>query len=76
MQYVRIPRDRAAEWAERVEELIEEFIAEPRSGETVYGLAVAPYPTLPPTSTGSPDRRSDTGGRSGSPSEVPAGSTS
>lgn len=49
MQYVRIPRDRAAEWAERVEELIEEFIAEPRSGETVYGLAVAPYPTPPPT---------------------------
>lgn len=48
VRYARIPRDRAAEWAERLEELIEEFIAEPRSGETVYGLAVALYPTLRP----------------------------
>jgi DNA-binding transcriptional ArsR family regulator len=53
IRHTRIPRERAAEFWERVMELASEFAQLPRSGETVYGFAAglypAEYPTLPPT---------------------------
>jgi DNA-binding transcriptional ArsR family regulator len=61
-RHTRIPRERAAEFWERVMELASEFTQLPRSGDTVYGFAAglypAEYPTLPPTVPGpSPDAR-------------------
>jgi DNA-binding transcriptional ArsR family regulator len=51
-RHTRIPRERAAEFWERVMELASEFAQLPRSGDTVYGFAAglypAEYPTLPP----------------------------
>ncbi|MFJ2958908.1 ArsR/SmtB family transcription factor [Streptomyces sp. NPDC087270] len=49
----RISEERAAEFWERVEQVIHEFDRLPRSGETVHGFAVGLYPipdhpTLPP----------------------------
>jgi DNA-binding transcriptional ArsR family regulator len=57
LRHVRIPREQASEFWRRVEGLVREFTALPRSGDTVYGLAVGLYPTdqpvLPePTDTG------------------------
>jgi len=57
LRHVRIPREQASEFWQRVEGLVREFTALPRSGDTVYGLAVGLYPTdqpvLPePTDTG------------------------
>lgn len=48
VRYARIPRQRAAEWTERLEALVEDFLAEERGGDIVYGLAVALYPTVRP----------------------------
>ena len=48
LRYARIPTDRAAEWAQRLFELTEEFTSEPRGGDTTYGLLVAFYPTERP----------------------------
>jgi len=49
----RIPTERAAEFAERLMQLALEFVAEPRSGETEYGMYLALFPTkrsvAPPT---------------------------
>lgn len=45
LRYVRIPDERAAEWTDRLTELVDDFIAEERAGETTYGLLVAMYPT-------------------------------
>jgi hypothetical protein len=45
LRHVRIPERRAAQWARRLNELVEEFTAEERAGETTYGLLVAMYPT-------------------------------
>ena len=44
----RIPRESASEFWRRVEGLVREFTALPRSGDTVYGLAVGLYPTDQP----------------------------
>jgi hypothetical protein len=57
LRHVRIPREQASEFWRRVEGLVREFTALPRSVDTVYGLAVGLYPTdqpvLPePTDTG------------------------
>lgn len=41
----RIPEERAVEFAERVKDLAEEFIALPRSGKRVYGFIAGIYPT-------------------------------
>ncbi len=41
----RIPLESAFEFTERVIELAEEFIALPRSGDTVYGFLAGVYPT-------------------------------
>ena len=45
LRYARIPDDRAGEWLDRLMDLVHEFTAEPRGGETTYGLLVAMYPT-------------------------------
>jgi DNA-binding transcriptional ArsR family regulator len=59
-RHTRIPRERAAEFWERVMELASEFTQLPRSGDTVYGFAAglypAEYPTLPlPPTLAEPD---------------------
>jgi DNA-binding transcriptional ArsR family regulator len=41
----RIPVERAVEFADRVVELAEEFIALPREGDTVFGFVAGVYPT-------------------------------
>jgi DNA-binding transcriptional ArsR family regulator len=45
LRYARIPDERADEWAARLADLAEEFTAEPRGGETTFGLLLAMYPT-------------------------------
>jgi DNA-binding transcriptional ArsR family regulator len=52
LRHARIPRERAAEFWERVFELTHEFMRLPRSGETVYGFAAGLYPTEYPTLPG------------------------
>ena len=44
-RHARIPHARAAEYAERLEALALEFIAEPRGGDVEYGLYLALFPT-------------------------------
>ena len=60
LRHVRIPRESASEFWRRVEGLVREFTALPRSGDTVYGLAVGLYPTdqpvLPEASATDTDR--------------------
>jgi DNA-binding transcriptional ArsR family regulator len=48
-RHARIARERADEFAARLEELAVEFASAPRGGETVYGLLLAVYPTDRPT---------------------------
>lgn len=52
VRYARIPRERADEWLERLGTLAAEFAAQPRDGDTIYGLVAAVFPTdwrtLPP----------------------------
>jgi DNA-binding transcriptional ArsR family regulator len=45
LRHARIPAERAAEFWERVDEVIREFTQLPRSGDTVYGFAAGLYPT-------------------------------
>ncbi|WP_129667011.1 ArsR/SmtB family transcription factor [Phytoactinopolyspora endophytica] len=45
IRYARIPRERAWEWAQRLNDLISEFIHEPRGGDTTYGIVVGLYET-------------------------------
>jgi DNA-binding transcriptional ArsR family regulator len=49
IRHARIPRDRAAEFWERVFTLTHEFMELPRSGDTVYGFIAGLYPTEYPT---------------------------
>jgi len=49
LRYARIPRDRAAEFWDRVFELVNDFAQIPRSGDTVYGFVAGLYPTEHPT---------------------------
>ncbi|HET6295360.1 MAG TPA: winged helix-turn-helix domain-containing protein [Kribbella sp.] len=53
IRHARIPEEQAAEFWERVDQVIHEFDQLPRSGDTVYGFTVGlypmpDYPTLPP----------------------------
>lgn len=48
LRYARIPIERAADWEKRLDLLITEFTKEPRSGERVYGMAIALFPTTKP----------------------------
>lgn len=41
----RVPAERAAEFGERLMQLALEFVAEPRSGDTEYGMYLALFPT-------------------------------
>jgi DNA-binding transcriptional ArsR family regulator len=45
LRHVRIPGERAREWALRLGELAHEFSAESRGGDITYGLLLALYPT-------------------------------
>ncbi|MBA3798439.1 MAG: hypothetical protein H0X18_04915 [Geodermatophilaceae bacterium] len=45
LQHARISRPRAAEFWERVDEVIRKFTQLPREGDTVYGLVAGLYPT-------------------------------
>jgi DNA-binding transcriptional ArsR family regulator len=49
IRHARIPRERAAQFWERVFALTHEFMQLPRSGETVYGFVAGLYPTAYPT---------------------------
>jgi DNA-binding transcriptional ArsR family regulator len=49
LRHARIPRERAAEFWERVKVLASEFAQVPRTGDTVYGFAAGLYPTDYPT---------------------------
>ncbi|SDU19796.1 ArsR/SmtB family transcription factor [Jiangella alkaliphila] len=44
-RYARIPAERAEEWRQRLIELLDEFVRQPRGGEVTYGLLVGIYPT-------------------------------
>jgi hypothetical protein len=46
IRHARIPEERAAEFWQRIDQVIHEFDRLPRSGETAYGLAVGLYPML------------------------------
>jgi DNA-binding transcriptional ArsR family regulator len=48
MHHARIPRERVAEFWDRVLALTREFMRLPRSGETVYGFVAGLYPTEHP----------------------------
>ena len=53
IRHARIPEEQAADFWDRVEQVIHEFDRLPRSGDTVYGFTVGlypmlDYPTLPP----------------------------
>jgi DNA-binding transcriptional ArsR family regulator len=45
VRHARIPRERAAEFWDRVFEVTREFSELPRSGDTVYGFVAGLYPT-------------------------------
>src|SRR3954452_11132248 len=49
IRHARITDVQASEFWERIANLVEEFDRLPRSGDTVYGLAVGVYPTDHPT---------------------------
>ena len=45
LRHVRVPDDRADEYVARLLEISEEFIEEPRGGDTTFGMMLAFYPT-------------------------------
>jgi hypothetical protein len=49
LRHARIPAQHAAEFWQRVDEVVREFSQLPRSGATVYGFAASLYPTDCPT---------------------------
>ena len=53
IRHARISEAQAADFWERMAELVAEFDQLPRSGETMYGFAVGVYPTDHPTLPGS-----------------------
>jgi len=48
LRYARIPAERVDEYARRLDALAMEFVAEPRSGDTVFGLLLALAPADQP----------------------------
>lgn len=56
LRHVRIPEDRACEFAERLVALSEEFVEQPRGGDVVYGLIAGVFPTERPTFKRETDR--------------------
>jgi len=55
IRHARISEDQAAEFWERMAELVAEFDRLPRTGDTMYGFAVGVYPTDHPTLPAGPD---------------------
>src|SRR5262245_63637037 len=49
IRHARLSKDQASQFWDRMAELVDEFDRMPRSGETMYGLAVGIYPTDHPT---------------------------
>lgn len=49
LRYARITPEQAAEFWRRIEVLTQEFVQLPRSGSTMYALAIGVYPTDRPT---------------------------
>ena len=49
IRHARISEEQAAQFWERMAELVDEFDRMPRSGETVHGFAIGIYPTDHPT---------------------------
>lgn len=49
LRHARVARPRAVEFWNRVEDLVREFSALPREGETVFGFVTGLYPTEHPT---------------------------
>ena len=49
LRHARLPAQRAAEFWERVEDVVREFAQLPRAGDTVFGFAAGLYPTDYPT---------------------------
>jgi len=58
IRHARISEDQAAEFWERMAELVAEFDRLPRTGDTMYGFAVGVYPTDHPTLPDKSDERS------------------
>ena len=48
IRHVRIPDNQAAEWVERLHALMDEFMTQPRGGDTSYGFVLGLYPTVRP----------------------------
>jgi DNA-binding transcriptional ArsR family regulator len=49
LRHARVPEERAEELWQRILAIVQEFSRLPRSGETVFGIAAALYPTEAPT---------------------------
>jgi DNA-binding transcriptional ArsR family regulator len=45
LRYARIPAERATQFWERIEAVTQEFLQLPRSGDTMFALAIGLYPT-------------------------------
>jgi DNA-binding transcriptional ArsR family regulator len=52
IRHARVTEDQASRFWDRMAELVAEFDRLPRSGETMYGLAIGLYPTNHPTLPG------------------------
>lgn len=52
IRHVRIPDERAKEWVDRLHALLDEFIRQPRGGDTSYGFVLGLYPTVRPVIEG------------------------
>ena len=48
IRHVRIPDAQAAEWVDRLHALLDEFMTQPRGGDTSYGFVLGLYPTVRP----------------------------
>ena len=60
-RYARIPESAAADWAQRLSDLADEFAAQPRSGETTFGVLLGLFPTgRRPLPTDLPDDSDET----------------
>jgi DNA-binding transcriptional ArsR family regulator len=57
-RHVRVPKEHAVEFWERVLALTQEFTQLPRAGDTVWGFVAGLYPTDHPTLPDAPDRSS------------------
>lgn len=54
LRYARIDPDRAHAFARRLDDLVQEFLQQPRAGDTTYGLLVALQPTGEPALADAP----------------------